>query len=233
MSLRIGALPLLVVGVGCLALGIVGFGMDRATWGWLLGAVGVALVLLGADQAHIRAGRRGRLRVRRTRSGLEVVGSRWSRAVDVAATLVFVAALVGALMDLAEVGGTPGLDAAGPVVVLAVLAALAFFTTLRVIGLRRRPTWLRLGPEGLEVSGPQGREAFAWADLTAVQAGPGLDDLVLVGHGESRVDVPVAELRSDPAAAARLLEHYRASDRDRAELGDDRALERIRTDRLL
>ena len=60
--------------------------------------------------------------------------------------------------------------------VIAVLAALAFFTTLRVIGLRRRPTWLRLGPEGLEVSGPQGREAFAWADLTAVQAGPGPDE---------------------------------------------------------
>lgn len=234
-SALLGPVLLAVVAVASLALGLLAFRVDRPTWGWLLCAVGVAVGALAADQLYAAGGRTGRLRLRTTETGLVVLGSPWSRAVDVVAAVVFVVALVASLLASVDAGAEPGgsgLATAGPVVVLALLAALAFYRVLGVLATRRRTSRLRLHSEGVEASGADGRATFSWDALTGVQAGPGPNVLVLLGHAGTDVPLPAVELRSDPQLVARLLEHYRTHPRDRAELVDERALSRVREDRL-
>ena len=84
----------------------------------------------------------------------------------------------------------------------------------------------------MEVSGADGRATFDRDDLTGVRAGPGPNALALLGHAGTSVDLPAAELRSDPQLLARLLEHYRSHREDRTELHDGRVLDRVRKDGL-
>lgn len=218
----------LAVALVCLVLAAV-VATSRPTWSWLLGGIGAALVPWVLDVLVTALGRRGRLRLRTVGSATEVVGSAWSRPVDVAAAVVLLVALVGSLLSLVDTStGTPGLDAAAPVAVLALLALLAFGTLLSVVARRRRRSRLRLHAGGLEVSGPDGRGDFEWDALTRLRPSP----LAAQTVDGAWVPLQQQELRSDPALVARLVEHYRTHPRERDELADGRAVERARTDRL-
>ena len=65
-----------------------------------------------------------------------------------------------------------------------------------------------------------------------MRCGPGPNQLVLLAHDGTAVDLPAVELRSDPQLVARLIEHYRVHRRDRPELADARVLRRVSENRL-
>lgn len=163
--------------------------------------------------------------MRSREGGLEIVGSAVPRVLDVLFAAVLVLALVAAL--LAQADGARTLEAL-PVVGLAVLALVAFWRVVAVVAGRRRVASVWLYADGVVVSGPGGRERFVWSDLTAVSTSP----LTLVGHGGSSVPLPERELRSDPRRVARLLGHYLARPRDRRELADQWAVQRVHDDAL-
>ncbi|KQT91551.1 hypothetical protein ASG49_11060 [Marmoricola sp. Leaf446] len=187
----------------------------------MLGGSALALAIWGAARLSVR-GRGGRLRLRRRDGGVEVLGSPWARPQELVGVLVLVVALVGALLALPD---APGADrAALGVAGLAVATALRFFRALWVLRGWRRRTRLVLDPGGLTVAGTDGQGRFAWADLTDV----GEDPLELRGYSETApVPLPAGELLSDPALVARLLRHYLRRPSHRAELGDERVLDRV------
>ncbi|WP_170169849.1 PH domain-containing protein [Nocardioides aurantiacus] len=222
---------LLVVALGCL-VAVPLAAPQQPSWAWMFGAMGVALLLWVADLLVTLLTRRGRLRLRAVDGTTEVVGSPWSRPVDVAAPVVLVLALVGGVLSLVDPGplapGTTSLDAAAPVAVLAVLALLATAGLRHVLAGRRLRSRLRLHASGVEVSGPDGRDHLPWSSLTGVGPRP----LALLGYSGRVLALPGPELRSDPDLVARLVEHYRTHPRERDELADGRAVERARTGRL-
>jgi hypothetical protein len=237
----VGPVLVLAVALGSLALAVV-VASSQATWAWLLGGIGVALLPWALDALVTTTGRRGRLRLRTEEGATEVVGSPWSGLVDVAGAVVLVGALVGGLLALVDGGagsrgqtrttGTPGLDTAAPVAVLALLALLAFLAFLGVLSGRRRRSRLRLGVDGLEVTGPGGLEFFEWQALTGLRTAPTSGALTVRGLEGTSVNLPAQELRSQPVLVARLVEHYRTQRPDRPELADGRAIDRVREDRL-
>ncbi len=218
-----GGLVLLGLGLACAVGGL-------PTWAWLLVSVGALATAWCADTAVRLRARRGVLHVRPRAGGLEVPGTPLPRGLEVLAAVVLTVALVAAL--LAQVddgsGSAPSTLTALPTVGLGVLALVAFWRTVSVVARRRRTATVRLDADAVEVSGPGGHERFAWSDLTGVAQGP----LRLLGHAGTSVPLPERELASDPALVARLLGHYVDRPRDRRELGDGRAAERVRDDGL-
>ncbi len=213
-----------VAGLALLGLAVSTHGAHPG-WAWLLAALGLLLTVWSLTTVLRLRSRTGRLRVRSRDGGLEVVGSAVPRVLDVVAAAVLLLALVGAVIAQAAGASTGTLEAL-PVVVLAVLALVAFWRVVAVVAGRRRTASVWLYVDGVVVSGPGGRERFVWSDLTAVSTSP----LALLGHGGSSVPLPERELRSEPGRVAGLVGHYLARSGDRRELADERAVRRVHDD---
>ncbi|MGL5829464.1 MAG: hypothetical protein ACRC0L_07835, partial [Angustibacter sp.] len=164
--------------------------------------------------------------------GLEVVGSVWPARAGVLAAVVTVVGTV--LGVVALVGGdSPDVTAAGPVVVLAGFAVAAVWPAARYLAGRRPVDSLTLDRHGFTARSRGRAEPFTWGDVTGFGVGLGGLTVQVVGHGGTSVPFPAAELRSDPALVARLLDHYRTHDRDRSDLASGAALTRLRNGELL
>lgn len=224
------ALLLLGLAAASLALTFVALALGAPTWPWLLAAVAVSAGLLAADRLAVLRGQHGVLRLRVEDGGVVVVGSPWSRVVDLLVAPVLLVGLGGAAAAYADVSSTSGSVTVVPLVVLAVLLAVAALRLVRIIVLQRRASRLRLDREGVEPSGTSGRGTFPWELVEGVRREG--DRLTLLAPGGPPVVLPSDELRSDPELVARLVEHYLRHRRDREELGDERVLQRVREDRL-
>lgn len=88
----------LLLALGCLVAAPLAAPVQPG-WAWLLGAIGIAVALWVSDVLLTLLTRGGRVRLRLVVGAVEVVGSRWSRPVDVVAPLAFLA-LVGLLRVL-------------------------------------------------------------------------------------------------------------------------------------
>ncbi|MGL5850863.1 MAG: hypothetical protein ACRCZD_08805 [Phycicoccus sp.] len=206
---------------------------DQPTWAVLFGTITIMLLIFLAGYiAAVIPGRRGVVRARQRGDELDLVGSPWPMRGEVLAAMVALVGTVLGAVVLVRRDEVSNVTAAGPVVVLAGLAASATWPAVKYVTGRRPVDFLSLGRRGFTVRSRGRAESFAWADATGFAVGLGGLTVQVLGYEGTSVPIPAAGLRSDAALVARLLEYYRTHERERAELSSGAALDRLRDGQL-
>lgn len=218
------ALPsILGLMVICGAIAAMGLGVvpHRPAATIFFGAGTIAMATyLGSLLIAFRGGRWGFMRVVPGESGLAIAVSRAAFLGDLIGTAVLVAAATWLGAQLVSD------SAAGPVWFL----GMASFALIAVAGLLKQgrcalqPSLIEVRPAGL-LLGAKTLTALPWGALDAV----GFDRRGMAFHAACGViHVRTTDLRSDPYLVAELIDYYRCHPDQRDELGDHRAIQRIR-----
>lgn len=244
-TLTLGVLALLVVGTAAVFVLLVP--RDTAGVVTVAGAVvgGACTLLVLARNARARFAR-GRLAVRTGDGHLVVPGDGPTAYALIGVAAGYLAFFLGIAL-LAMTGSYDG--AWAPIVVTGVVLALAAPMIVRLVRGRYRLNRLELTPTEVRSHGYVRTYALAWDDVLSVVlrvdpapvavlegrvpptiTGPPetFGESSVGGRAPTEVHLPIATAGSSLDAIAELIDFYRGNPAARPELGDDRAVERIR-----